>query len=105
MYAKLKAGAAGYDVLTPTSYMVSVMAAQDILQKLDHALLPNLVHGYSGDILQVQAENVDIAFAMPREGGAISCDDLIIPRNAKEAKLAHAFINFLHDPAVAAENI
>jgi len=42
---------------------------------------------------------------MPREGGAISCDDLIIPRNAKEAKLAHAFINFLHDPALAAENI
>ena len=28
-----------------------------------------LVHGYSGDILQVQAENPDVAFAMPREGG------------------------------------
>ena len=63
-----------------------------------------LVHGYSGDILQVQAENEDIAFVMPREGGAISCDDLVIARSAGEVKLAHAFINFLHDPAVAAEN-
>ena len=63
-----------------------------------------LVHGYSGDILQVQAENDDIAFAMPREGGAISCDDMVIAQSAQEVKLAHAFINFLHDPAVAAEN-
>jgi spermidine/putrescine transport system substrate-binding protein len=63
-----------------------------------------LVQGYSGDILQIQAENQDIAFAMPREGGAISCDDLVIVRSAAQAKLAHAFINFLHDPAVAAEN-
>jgi spermidine/putrescine transport system substrate-binding protein len=63
-----------------------------------------LVHGYSGDILQVQGENQDIAFAMPREGGAISCDDLVIARSAQEVKLAHTFINFLQDPAVAAEN-
>jgi spermidine/putrescine transport system substrate-binding protein len=63
-----------------------------------------LVHGYSGDILQVQAENSDIAFAMPREGGVISCDDLVIAKSAKEVKLAHAYINFLQDPQVAAEN-
>jgi len=221
MYAKLKAGATGYDVITPTSYMVSLMKAQDMILPLDHALLPNLVHvdpeylaiaidkkmeysvpymltntglaylkskvenfeptwamfgredlkgrmvmlndmretiggalkylgyslnsvnpeelekakdvvlgwkknlakfeneqyktgiasgefvlvhGYSGDILQVQAENDDIAFAMPREGGSLSCDDLVVAKEAKEAKLAHAFINFLHDPDVAAQN-
>ncbi len=221
MYAKLKAGATGYDVITPTSYMVSLMQGQGMLLPLDHALLPNrvhvdpeylaiaidgkmaysvpymltntgiaylkskvtdfapswgmfnradlkgrmvmlndmretigaalkflgfslnstdeaelakardvvlgweanlakfeneqykngiasgeflLVHGYSGDILQVQAENADIAFAMPREGGAISCDDMVIARSAQQVKLAHAYINFLHDPAVAAEN-
>ncbi len=221
MYAKLKAGATGYDVITPSSYMVSLMQSQGMLLPLDHALLPNrvhvdpeylaiaidkkmaysapymltntgiaylkskvadfapswgmfgradlkgrmvmlndmretigaalkflgyslnstdpaelakardvvlgweanlakfeneqykngiasgeflLVHGYSGDILQVQAENPDIAFAMPREGGAISCDDMVIARSAQEVKLAHAYINFLCDPAVAAEN-
>ncbi|MBN1939263.1 MAG: spermidine/putrescine ABC transporter substrate-binding protein [Candidatus Aminicenantes bacterium] len=221
MYAKLKAGATGYDVITPTSYMVSLMQSQNMLQPLDRALLPNiaqvdpdylavaldkemahsvpymltntgiaylkskvehfepswamfnradlkgrmvmlndmretigaalkylgyslnstdpdelaaagevvkrwkdnlakfeneqyktgiasgeflLVHGYSGDILQVQEENEDIAFAMPREGGVLSCDDLVIAKSAGEVKLAHAYINFLHDPKVAAEN-
>jgi len=222
MYAKIKAGASGYDLLTPTSYMVSLMNSQGMVQKLDHALLPNLVHvdpeylkvaiditmdhsvpymivntviaylgsrvkdfkpswamfdrsdlkgrmtmlndmretigaglkflgysinstneaelveakevvvrwkkniakyeneqyktgvasgefllvqGYSGDILQVQQENPDVRFAVPREGTAISVDDLIIPEGANEIGLAHAFINFLHDPEVAAENI
>ena len=49
-----------------------------------------LVHGYSGDILQVQAENEDIAFAVPREGMSISCDDLVIPKDAQSVDLAHA---------------
>jgi hypothetical protein len=44
MYAKIKAGASGYDLLTPTSYMVSLMNSQGMVQKLDHSLLPNLVH-------------------------------------------------------------
>ena len=222
MYAKIKAGAGGYDLLTPTSYMVSLMNSQGMVRKLDHSLLPNLVHidpeylelaidktmdhsvpymivntviaylgsrvnnfepswamfdrsdlkgrmtmlndmretigaglkflgyslnstnetelaaakevvirwkkniakyeneqyktgvasgefllvqGYSGDILQVQQENLDVRFAVPREGTTISVDDLIIPEGAKEIGLAHAFINFLHDPEVAAENI
>lgn len=221
MYAKLKAGASGYDVIVPSSYMVSLMHRQGMLQKIDRTLIPNLVHldpdflaitidktmdhsvpymitntgiaylksrvndfvpswsmfdradlkgrmtmfndmretigaalkflgyslnstdekqleeakaivlrwkknlakfeneqyktglasaefllvhSYSGDILQVQKENSDIAFAIPDEGTAISCDDLVIPRNARQPALAHAFINFLSTPAVAAEN-
>ena len=44
MYAKLKAGASGYDLLTPSSYMVSLMHAQGMLRPIDHALVPNLVH-------------------------------------------------------------
>jgi spermidine/putrescine transport system substrate-binding protein len=63
-----------------------------------------LVHGYSGDLFQVQPENEDIVFAVPREGTSISCDDLVIPADAREVELAHAFINFLHDPQVAADN-
>ena len=63
-----------------------------------------LVHGYSGDILQVQEENEDIEFAVPEEGTSISCDDMVIPKDAKNVELAHKFINFMHDPNVAAEN-
>ena len=221
MYAKLKAGAGGYDILTPTSYMVSLMNSQVMIQRLDRRRLPNLAHvdpeylklavdpamdhsapymvvntviaylrgkvsafvpswsmfdrqdlrgrmtmlndmretigaglkflghsinttdagelaaaeaivvrwkkniakfeneqyktglasgeflvvqGYSGDILQVQKENPDVAFVVPREGTVISVDDLVIPVGAPQPVLAHAFINFWHDPAVAAEN-
>jgi spermidine/putrescine transport system substrate-binding protein len=221
MYAKLKAGASGYDLVTPSSYQVAIMAQQGMLQDLDRALLPNLVnvdreylavaidsgmvhsvpymltntgiaylkskvkdpvptwamfdradlkgrttmlndmretigaalkslgyslnttddaqleqakdvvirwkrqlakfeneqyksglasgeflmaHGYSGDILQAQGENEDIAFLAPVEGLSISCDDLVILKDAKQAKLAHAFIDFLHDGDVAAQN-
>ena len=63
-----------------------------------------LVHGYSGDIFQVQEENEDIVFVVPREGTSISCDDMVIPKDASDVELAHAFINFIHDPEVAAEN-
>ncbi len=221
MYAKLKAGATGYDLLTPSSYMVSLMHAQGMLRPLDHALLPNLVHvdpkwlalavdkamdhsvpymlvvsgiaylegrvadvvpswrmfgredlrgrvtmfndmretigaalktlGYSinstraaelaeaetlllewkknlakydneqykiglasgefllvhawnGDVFQVRRERPEVRFFVPEEGTIISCDDLVVPADAREPELAHAFIDFLHDPAVAAEN-
>jgi len=63
-----------------------------------------LVHGYNGDILQVMEDNEDIVFVIPQEGTSISCDDFVIPRDAKQADLAHAFINFFHQPDIAAEN-
>jgi spermidine/putrescine transport system substrate-binding protein len=63
-----------------------------------------LVHGYNGDILQVMEENEDIVFVIPQEGTSIACDDFVIPKDAKEVDLAHAFINFFLDAEVAAEN-
>ena len=63
-----------------------------------------LVHGYSGDLLQVQKENPGIDFVIPAEGTSIACDDLVIPKDSKQRQLSHAFINFIHDPDVAAEN-
>ena len=41
MYAKLKAGATGYDLLFPSSYMVKIMQDQGMLHKLDLSLIPN----------------------------------------------------------------
>jgi spermidine/putrescine transport system substrate-binding protein len=221
MYAKLKAGASGYDVVTPSSYFVAIMAQQGMLLPLDHAQLPNLanvdtaylkialdpgmehsvpymltntgfaylkdkvkgveptwavfdrtdlkgrmtmlddmretigaalkflgyslnttddaelarardvvirwkrnlakfeneqyksgiasgefllVHGYSGDLLTAQTENPEVTFVAPREGLSVACDDLVILKDAAAPGLAHRFINFLHDPGVAATN-
>ena len=42
MYAKLKAGGIGYDIVTPSSYLVSLMASEGLIQKLDHDKLPNV---------------------------------------------------------------
>ena len=42
MAAKIKAGATGYDIITPSSYMVSSLFNQGLLQKLNPALLPNI---------------------------------------------------------------
>lgn len=221
MYAKFKAGAAGYDVIVPSSYMVDMMFQQNMLQLLDRGKLPNLVnidsafvkiisdpemmysipwavtvtgisylsnkvkapdatwavferpdlkgrmtllndmretigaalkylgyslnttdesqlqqardvvirwkqniakfeneqyktglaseefflvHGYSGDILQVAGENEAITFMMPREGGSVSMDEMVIPKGAPNPELAHKFINFMLRADVAARN-
>ncbi len=42
MYAKLKAGGSGYDVIMPTSYLVSLMAREGLIEELDHSKIPNL---------------------------------------------------------------
>ena len=41
MYAKLQAGSSGYDIIMPTSYQIPLMAKNKMIQKLDHAKLPN----------------------------------------------------------------
>ena len=42
MYAKLQAGSTGYDIIMPTSYQIPLMVKNNMLQKLDHAKLPNV---------------------------------------------------------------
>jgi spermidine/putrescine transport system substrate-binding protein len=41
MYAKLKAGGSGYDIVVPSGDYVSIMAAQGMLEKIDLAKIPN----------------------------------------------------------------
>lgn len=63
-----------------------------------------VVQGYSGQLLQVSAEDEGVEFFLPSEGVPISCDYLVIPAEAPEAVLAQQFINFIYTPAIAAEN-
>ncbi len=42
MLAKLAAGAKGYDMVFPSSFVIEAMSKQKLLQPLDHAKLPNL---------------------------------------------------------------
>jgi len=42
LYAKLKAGASGYDIVHPSDYIINVMIRDGLLQPLDTSRLPNL---------------------------------------------------------------
>jgi len=66
--------------------------------------------GWSGDILQAKnrakeaGQGVQIALSVPREGTVIWFDMLAIPADAPHPDNAHAFINFMMKPEVAAAN-
>jgi putrescine transport system substrate-binding protein len=68
------------------------------------------VVGWSGDIKQAQrraaeAKNgVDIGYAIPKEGAQMFFDNLAIPKDAPHVAEAHAFIDYLLRPDVAAKN-
>lgn len=69
-----------------------------------------LVVGWSGDIIQArdradEADNgVHIAYSIPKEGAPQWFDMLAIPKDAKNVDSAYAFINYLLDPQVMANN-
>lgn len=64
-----------------------------------------LVQGYSSDIWQIIEEDPDVALLLPSEGSIFSCDYVAIPKDAPSIMLAHAFINFLLEPTIAANNM
>lgn len=69
-----------------------------------------LAVGYSGDILQArrraeEAKNgVEVAYVVPKEGAQMWFDSLAIPADAPHKDEAHAFIDFLMRPEIAARN-
>jgi putrescine transport system substrate-binding protein len=69
-----------------------------------------LVVGWSGDIKQAQkraaeAKNgVEIRYSIPDGRAQMWFDNLAIPKDAPHVDEAHAFINYLQDPKVAARN-
>ena len=46
MYAKLKAGGTGYDLIMPSSYQIKTMAREGMIDKLDHARMPNVMKNF-----------------------------------------------------------
>ena len=46
MYAKLKAGGTGYDLIMPSSYQIATMAREGMIDKLDHSKIPNVVKNF-----------------------------------------------------------
>lgn len=59
---------------------------------------------YSGDATYVMDENEDMGYYLPETGTNLWSDAMVIPKNAKNPELAHAFINYASDYAGAYDN-
>jgi spermidine/putrescine transport system permease protein len=62
-----------------------------------------IAQGWNGQFAKVMAHEPDIDYVIPREGGSLFIDSLVIPRTAPHIALAHAFIDFTLEPEIAAE--
>jgi spermidine/putrescine transport system substrate-binding protein len=61
------------------------------------------VIGWSGDAVQLQADNPNIEWRMPTEGCILWSDNMVIPVGAPNPTAAEAWIDFVYQPRVAAQ--
>lgn len=59
---------------------------------------------FSGEAAAAMWDNEDLNYYVPEEGSNIWFDNLVIPANAKNVEGAHALLDFLMRPDVAAQN-
>lgn len=52
---------------------------------------------YSGDATYISYENENMGFFLPNEGTNVWYDSMVIPKNAENVELAHAFMNFISE--------
>jgi spermidine/putrescine transport system substrate-binding protein len=56
------------------------------------------VIGWSGDAIQLQADDPNIEFVMPTEGCMLWSDNMLIPVGAPNPTAAYAWMNYVYDP-------
>jgi spermidine/putrescine transport system substrate-binding protein len=64
-----------------------------------------VAQAYSGDIVQLQADNPDLQFVVPEAGGTTFVDSMVIPVTTRNKAGAEEWINFVYDKANYAELI
>ncbi|MFI1889494.1 spermidine/putrescine ABC transporter substrate-binding protein [Streptomyces jumonjinensis] len=57
---------------------------------------------WAGDVIQLQADNPDIAYAIPAAGYITSTDNLLVPAGAGHRSNATRLIDYYYEPPVAA---
>jgi spermidine/putrescine transport system substrate-binding protein len=58
--------------------------------------------GWSGDVAQLALEKPELRFVIPKEGGNVWSDVMLIPKGARNVAEAAAWMNYVYDPAHAA---
>jgi spermidine/putrescine transport system substrate-binding protein len=56
------------------------------------------VIGWSGDAVQLQADNPNIEWRMPTEGCILWSDNMVVPVGAPNPTAGEAFMNYVYDP-------
>lgn len=69
LYAKLKGGAASYDVIIPSDYMISKMIKEDMIQPLDFGNIPNFE--YIMENFRNQDYDPENAYSVPYTWGTV----------------------------------
>lgn len=62
-----------------------------------------ITHAWSGQIALVAAQNPDLAYVVPKEGGPLAVENFAIPKSAPHKEEAHIFINWMLDARVGAK--
>ena len=63
-----------------------------------------IMHAWGADVYQVQTERPSVSYFLPSEGGIRGSDTMTLLANAPHPIAAHAFINYMLDAEVAANN-
>jgi spermidine/putrescine transport system substrate-binding protein len=58
---------------------------------------------WSGDVIQLQADNPDLQLLLPEEGFMLWSDNMLIPRKAAHKVEAEKFMNYVYDPVHQAQ--
>ncbi len=58
---------------------------------------------YSGDVIQLRAQNPDIEFVVPEEGAELWAESLMIPNRAAHKSNAERLMDYYYQPEVAAK--
>jgi len=56
-----------------------------------------IAQAYSGDVVQLQADNPDLVFVVPESGGTTFVDTMVIPYTTQNQNAAEAWINYVYD--------
>ncbi len=56
------------------------------------------VIGWSGDAIQLQADDPNIEFVMPEEGCMLWSDEMVVPVGAPNPTAAYEFMNYVYEP-------
>jgi len=82
LFAKLKAGATGFDIVQPSDYMVRQMKSLSMLSKLDLSLLSNISHldNYYRNLPYDPGNEFSIPFTWGTSGIAVNTAHVEIPK-------------------------